>query len=239
MLYGDMAYLPWFNFPEEYHFGGHTFTTCGYDGGENVLASDINPETTGLKKGFYHPITLTQLRKARGSKHKPFPPKNAWLEFDFTDYKNPREEDIYSAIKQTIDDMTDPPISNFGIKGIKRTSREITRWPTLFDYKELRMNLFNIYIYIEVGGTGGGCFRYMYSRFLKEGRTITKNRDLEKAADMIQLSGQKFSEIALLFKDAENSLDLEKRINKAHNLYLEIADIEEEAFQYLSKIIDN
>jgi hypothetical protein len=79
----------------------------------------------------------------------------------------------------------------------------------------------------------------MYSRFLNEGRTITKNRDLEKAADMIQLSGQKFSEIALLFKDAENSLDLEKKINKAHDIYLEIADIEEEAFKFLNRTINS
>lgn len=25
MLFGDMGFLPWFEFPQEYHFGGHTF----------------------------------------------------------------------------------------------------------------------------------------------------------------------------------------------------------------------
>ena len=61
-VYGDMAFLPWFDFPGEYHFGGHTFVVCGYDGKETVLASDIDQKAGGLKKGFYYPMTLEQLR---------------------------------------------------------------------------------------------------------------------------------------------------------------------------------
>ena len=109
MLYGDMAYLPWFEFPEEYHFGGHTFVVCGYDGKITALASDMDPQASGLKKGFHYPITLEQLRVARNSKHKPFPPKNMYLEFDFTDYHDPSIEDIHSAINQTCDSMLHPP----------------------------------------------------------------------------------------------------------------------------------
>ena len=32
MVFGDMGYLPWFEMPEGYHFGGHSFVVCGYDG---------------------------------------------------------------------------------------------------------------------------------------------------------------------------------------------------------------
>lgn len=52
MVYGDMGLLPWFNLPKDYHFGGHTFVICGFDGKETVLASDIEQEASGLKKGF-------------------------------------------------------------------------------------------------------------------------------------------------------------------------------------------
>jgi hypothetical protein len=76
MLFGDMGFLPWFDFPPGYHFGGHTFVACGFDGDKNVLCSDIDPVATGLKKGFYYPATLEQLGKARGSTYKPFPPRN-------------------------------------------------------------------------------------------------------------------------------------------------------------------
>ena len=45
MLFGDMAYIPWFShFPDDYHFGGHTFVICGYDGRDTLLASDIEPQ---------------------------------------------------------------------------------------------------------------------------------------------------------------------------------------------------
>ena len=43
MLFGDMGLLPWFEFPAEYHFGEHTFTVCGFDGVNTVLASDAYP----------------------------------------------------------------------------------------------------------------------------------------------------------------------------------------------------
>jgi hypothetical protein len=35
------------------------------------------------------------------------------------------------------------------------------------------MNLFSLYVFIEIGGTGGGCFRYMYARFLNEAAGVT------------------------------------------------------------------
>ena len=235
MVYADMGVLPWFDLPEEYHFGGHTFVICGYDGKNNVLASDMDQKASGLKKGFYYPITLEQLRKARNSPYKPFPPKNTYLEFDFTAYHPPKEEDIYSSINQTINSMLTPPINNFGVKGIRRSAKEITKWPNVFEEDEFRMNLFTVYIFVEIGGTGGGCFRYMYSRFLSEAAAITSNRALEKAASMIFESGKLFSELGLLFKDAETASNLEERIGEAEDKFIKIADLEEETFQYLAE----
>ena len=237
MVYGDMGFLPWFELPENYHFGGHTFVICGYNGTDSVLASDMDPMASGLKKGFYHSISLEQLCKARNSPYKPFPPKNAYLEFDFHEYHPPRDKDIYSSIHQTTDSMLSPPISNFGIKGIRRSAQEIMKWPRMFNDKELRMNLFTVYIFIEIGGTGGGCFRYMYSRFLKEAAAITSNNTLEKVATIIHDSGKLFTELGLLFKDAETVSDMEDRIRKAHDIFNSIADREEEAFRYLSENI--
>ncbi len=234
MVYGDMGFLPWFELPKDYHFGGHTFVICGFDDKNTVLASDMDQKTSGLKKGFYSSISLEQLKKARGSPHKPFPPKNTWLEFDFKNFHNPIEEDIYSAIKQTVDAQLNPPIKNLGIKGIKHTAKELLKWSTYFDDKELRMNLFGLYIFIEIGGTGGGCFRYMYSRFLKEASIITGNDELAAASKMIFESGKLFSEIGMMFKDVETDPDIKDKINTAIETFNKIAEIEEEAFNLLS-----
>jgi hypothetical protein len=237
MLFGDMGYLPWFEFPEEYHFGGHTFVVCGYDGRDTVLASDMDPKASGLKKGFYYPTTLEQLKKARNSPHKPFPPKNTYLEFDFGEYHEPTAEDIYASIQPTVESLLYPPIKNIGIKGLRHSAKEIKKWPAIFNDHDLRMNLFSIYIFFEIGGTGGGCFRYMYSRFLKEAADITENDKLLDSSEKIQKTGEMYTGIGLLFKEAEKIKDIEKRIEKASEMFLSIADLEEEAFTELSQNI--
>ena len=235
MLGGDMGFLPWFHFPEEYHFGGHAFVACGYDGDKTVLASDMDAQTAGLKKGFYSPVSLEQLSKARSSPFKPFPPKNLRLEFDFARFRNPGTSEIVSSIEQTVDAHLNPPIKNFGVEGLRHTASQLLKWPAVFNDKDLRMNLFNLYIFIEIGGTGGGCFRYMYSRFLKEGAKITRNPALAKAAEEFDQAGKKFTRIGLLFKDAKRMSDIEEKIKNASRLFREIADQEEQACELLKK----
>jgi hypothetical protein len=238
MVYGDMGFLPWFNFPVEYHFGGHTFVICGFDGKDTLLASDMDPAAAGLKKGFFSPISLEQLRKARSSPYKPFPPKNTWLDFDFSRFHNPGKKEIHDAIKQMTETQLNPPIKNFGVKGIRHTAKEILAWPKVFSEYNLRMNLFQIYIFIEIGGTGGGCFRYMYARFLKEAAGITDNRKLASSADKITASGKLFTEIGQMFKDAQTAPDVNERIEIAGGVFGQIADIEEAAFHQLVSAIE-
>jgi hypothetical protein len=237
MLGGDMGFLPWFHFPADYHFGGHTFVVCGFDGSKTVLGSDMDPRMAGLKKGLYSPISLEQLSKARNSPFKPFPPKNLRLEFDFAGFRRPGAREILQSIEQTIDFHLNPPIKNFGVAGMRHTASQLLKWPALFKDHELRMNLFNFYIFIEIGGTGGGCFRTMYSRFLEEGAEITGNRALVKGAEMLKESGKKFTGIGLMFKDAETMKGIEEKIDAASSKFREIADLEEEAYRFLKERI--
>lgn len=234
MVFGDMGYLPWFEMPEGYHFGGHSFVVCGYDGLDRVLVSDMDQKASGLKKGFYYATTLDKLRIARGSKFKPFPPNNASLDFDFSGYHAPEPEGIYAAIRQTADAMLNPPIKNLGIKGIRHTAKEIVKWPGQFDDTGLIMNLFNLYIFIEIGGTGGGCFRYMYARFLKDAARLTGDKKLESASALMDQSGRMFSEIGLKFKDYEDKSRLRERIAEASETFGRIADVEEKAFRSIA-----
>jgi hypothetical protein len=236
MLFGDMGFLPWFDFPEEYHFGGHTFTVCGWDGAESLLAADMDPAASGLKSGFYYPLTLEQLSLARSSPFKPFPPKNQYLEFDFSNFRPPTQKDIDAAIRQTVQAQLEPPIKNMGVKGLRHTAREILKWPHYFDDFNLRMNLYNIYIYVEIGGTGGGSFRYMYARFLKEAAQIAGKAQLNDIANKINQSGSMLSEIADLFKDAQHMRGIQANIEAASDKFNAVADLEEEAFSLCSQL---
>lgn len=233
MVFGDMGYLPWFDFPVEYHFGGHTFVICGYDGRDRVLVSDMDQAASGLKKGFYFITTLDKIRMARSSKFKPFPPKNTCFDFDFGSYHDPTKDGIYAAIRQAADAQLNPPIKNIGIRGIRHAACEIGRWPDRFDEQMLMMNLFNLYIFIEIGGTGGGCFRYMYARFLKEAAEITGDSRIEEAAALIDRSGQLFTKTGLMFKDYTDKSLIDERIAAAGEMLKKAADLEEEAFRYL------
>lgn len=233
MLFGDMGFLPWFELPDEYHFGGHTFVVCGYDGEDMVLASDIDQTASGLKPGFYYPLTLEQLARARGSPYTPFPPKHTALEFDFTQFHPPRAEDVLAAIQQTVTAQLQPPIKNLGVKGLRHTSREVLTWPNLFDDHTLRMNLFSLYIYIEIGGTGGGCFRYMYARFLQEAFALTARPMLLDAATLLHEAGTKFTEIGRQFKEAETMTNLPEAIERASHAFADLAELEERAYTLL------
>ena len=230
---GDMFFLPWFDFPEEYHFGGHTYVICGWDGKDTFLASDIDPVSVKLKKGFYHKISREQLAKARGSKFKPFPPANRCYLFDFTKFRKPGKPEIYESIHQAADGMLHAPISNLGIRGIRKTGKMIKNWPETLDKKTFREAVFNLYIFIESGGTGGGSFRYMYSRYLKEASEITGNKTLGTASEMINSSGKKLSQFANYFRDSAGGDINMDMISKAPEVMDEVAEIEKEAFGLL------
>jgi hypothetical protein len=45
LVYLDMGFLPYFDFPEEYHFGGHAVVVAGHDPEtDEVLVADRDPE---------------------------------------------------------------------------------------------------------------------------------------------------------------------------------------------------
>jgi hypothetical protein len=138
-----------------------------------------------------------------------------------------------AAIQQTVAAQLHPPIKNFGVKGLRHTSRELVKWPNMFDDHALRMNLFSLYIFIEIGGTGGGCFRYMFARFLKEAQAITGLPALADVADMVHAAGTTFTEIGLLFKDAETMKQLPEAIDTAAQKFSDLSEIEEQAYTRL------
>ena len=234
MVRVDMGFLPYYDFGEDYHFGSHTIVVCGYDGQDRVLISDMDSSASGKKGGLYAPMTMEEIGRARGSTYKPFPPKNTYFKFEFATAHPPKAEDILSAIRQNSEAMLNPPISNFGIKGVRRTAKEITRWPKRFDDEELRGNLFMFYIMSEIGGTGGGMFRPMYGRFLEEAAAVTGNDLLAQAAVPIYESGKRITQAALQFEDVLDGGEMGDKIAQTANLLLESADLEEEAFGILS-----
>ncbi len=232
MIHCDMGFLPYFDFGgEEYHFGGHVVVVCGYDGeARQALIADRDAEL--------HPVSMEILEKARGSTYKPFPPKRLWYTFDFGGKRPPTAAEVRAAIVEQAAGMLEPPISNFGVKGIRKAAKRALKWPEQMDEEALRFTLFNTYIFIDAGGgSGGGIFRYMFGRFLLEAAEIMGDARLEESAETFQHIGERWQEVAEIFKRGWEAADPVAVLAETTVPMLAIADLEEAAWERLRELV--
>ena len=225
MLGVDMGFLPYFNFGgEEYHFGGHVVVACGYDEQtEQVLIAE---------RDELHPIPMADLEKARGSTFKPFPPRNAWCTFDFSGFHQPTAIETRRAIVNQAAQMISPPIKNMGVKGIRTAAERIPRWPGQMSTDEIRWALFNTHIFISpVGGSGGGIFRYMFSRFLQEASAITGEMRLSESAAEFQCIGDAWESFAAWANEVSAIPDPASRLGECTTPLMDIADKEQAVWE--------
>lgn len=225
----DMGFLPYFDFGgEEYHFGGHSVVICGYDPAtEQVLIAE---------RDALYPISLTDLEKARGSIFKPFPPKNAWVTFDFSGFRAPTADETRLAITNQAAQMLNPPIRNMGVKGIRTAAERISHWHEQMSAEEIRWALFNTYIFINAaGGTGGGIFRYMFGRFLSEAAATTGEARLMESAAEFKRIGDAWEAFADWAKASSEAPDSGSCLTEATDPLNNIADQEQAAWNTLYK----
>lgn len=196
LLHVDMPYLRYLNLPPEAHFGGHSVVVAGLDE-DNGIAYIADTQFPKLQKA-----TLRELEEARASQHKPFPPKNAWLTFQFPRKLTPLDKAIKTALRKTTGTMLNPPIRNLGVKGIRLFSTEIAKWPELLppDNALYRVAYDVTYIMLEEDGTGGAAFRNLFSQFLKEAGEVMNNQGLIKCAEEYNRIAQKWTRVAKLIR---------------------------------------
>ncbi len=230
-IYVDMGFLPYLELPEDYHFGGHMVVVSGYDPeGNELLIAD--------RDGRNYTITRGDLAAARGSTYKPFPPRHQWYTFDFESRRRPAAGQIWLAIDEAAQGMLRPPISNFGVKGIRKAVQKTRQWPNIMDEDSLRRTCFNIFIFIDAtGGTGGGIFRYMYGRFLEEAGSITGDSRLVAAGQEMYQIGDLWQEVALDFKRASDAPNPASLLEEITEPMLAIAGREEAVWTELAALV--
>jgi hypothetical protein len=229
-VFVDMGFLTYLNLPEGYHFGAHAVVIGGYDAAKGrVLVAD--------RDTVLHAISLDELGRARGSKFKPFPPGNRWLTFNFQGMREPRPAEVREAIQEVAAGMVQPPISNLGVKGIRTAAKRTAKWTRIMDEEQVRRSCFNVYIFIDAkGGTGGGIFRYMYARFLKQAAELCGDEKLSAAGDDLHQVGNIWQDVARGFQAACKADDLEEGILKAIEPLPEIAEREQAIWNRLLDI---
>ncbi|NHK30027.1 MAG: DUF4872 domain-containing protein [Asgard group archaeon] len=177
MICVDMAYVDYFGMGENQHFGQHMFLVYGIDEPNNLtyIADRFDVVCT---------LPLIKLQQARASKYPPFPAKNQMLQFTFPKNLPNLVPIIPITIKENVDYMLNPPIKNMGVSGILKWKNALSKYPEMIeDPLILVQALWNHFIYIETGGSGGAFFRKIYSRFLNEAYELTSNIKYEDASN--------------------------------------------------------
>ena len=92
--------------------------------------------------------------------------------------------------------MLKPQLTNMGVSGIRKMASEIVEWPQNMDRKKLSRALYNLYIQIDLSGTGGGNYRSMYARFLNIARKVTGNPWLDQSAQLFDYAAKQWMALA-------------------------------------------
>lgn len=158
----DLAELPYFR--TRTRFGGHRVVVAGYDH-DRGIAWLADGDRRGLEE-----VTLAQLARARASIAPPFGAAgHPWLEVDAPERARPAAEAIRDALRRQARDMLLDVDGTAGISALERFAAELPRWPEQANDEADRAWCFRYaYQVIELRGTGGGLFRALYARFLRE-----------------------------------------------------------------------
>ena len=157
LLLTDLYYLD--HYGRSAHFPGHAVVLAGYDEDVAYLSD------TGFEE--LQTTRLESLDRARHSSHPAYPLQGHM----FTASKAIGPERLRAATPAAIEraarEMLEPAFGDFaGVPAVKRLAAEAGAWPEVAE--DWRWCARFGYQVIERRGTGGGAFRLMYSRFLKE-----------------------------------------------------------------------
>jgi len=186
LLLTDLYYLD--HYGNSAHFPGHAVVLAGYDD-EVAHLSD-----TGFEE--LQTTRLENLARARHSAHPAYPLEGHMFTVNAELDRVQLEAAVPRAIAQAAAEMIEPVWAPFaGIPALERLAAEAGSWPeAVEDWQWCARFAYQV---IERRGTGGGCFRLMYSRFLAETGYAEATLAAEAAA--------RWSELAGAFKAASES----------------------------------
>jgi hypothetical protein len=157
LLLTDLYYLD--HYGKSAHFPGHAVVLAGYDDQFVYLSDTAFTELQSCR--------IESLQNARHGDHPAFPLKGHM----FTITNGNAASDLRSAAKPAIEqaakEMIDPSFGHLaGLPAMRRLAEQTGGWPE--EANDWQWCARFAYQVIERRGTGGGNFRLMYSRFLKE-----------------------------------------------------------------------
>ncbi len=225
----DMAYLPYRlgDLPrDDYHFGMHGVVVCGYNPERNTV-SIADTEYEQIQE-----ITLEELSAGRNASYNRWlDPYNFIYEFDFTQEPPHLREVIPQAIRNNGASLqkSSRVMGLMGIhggpKGLEIFAKDLENWIDL-PQEVLKDRCKEIAGYISEYGTGGGFFRFLYSRFLLECADIMEDEKLRDLSNKYAKLGEEWEKFSKKISELGGSSKKAKDVLELQNLLTQIIDLE-------------
>jgi hypothetical protein len=177
---------------DDFRFAAHYVACVGHDDDRFALV-----ETQPLGLQWATGESLTTARNARG----PMSSRNR--AFTLTRQKGGLPdlgEAARKGIRMAAETFLNPPISNFGFKGMHKVADLMPQW--LDDLESPAVGLPEISTIMEDAGTGGGLFRAMWAEFLAETAELTGVDAFRETSDAYREVSRKWTAVAGLLQEA-------------------------------------
>ena len=211
------------HFKKAFHFAGHFVCVYGYDDTHAYIADT----------GSRYKTSRENLEKARFEKGPMAAKARSW-----TVQVSEKQPDLRSvipkAVKAVAVEFLNPPIRNFGYKGIQKLGREMVHWLDIAPNP--KEDIAGSAEMMEDGGTGGALFRNFYRDFLKECMTyLPGNKNIEQAYDLYKSAASNWTEIAALMRKAASTGE-QVHLKTASAVCNETAEVEKKAMEKLATV---
>lgn len=210
------------------HYNIHTISVVGRENG-NYLVSDSVIEN--IQQVPYD--VMRRVRFAPGA----FTPHGKMYWITKTPGSIDLRKPIVNGIKESAYEMTGQYFWLIGTRGIRYLAKSMRNWPEKLGEKTARQYLLQQLQMLEIAGTGGSGYRYMYGAFLKEASGILKQDWLAEAGLEMGHIGdhwRKYSHTGAHY--LKTGQDVAGSFKTMSDILLEVADQETVLFKKLRKI---
>lgn len=201
---------------DDFRFAAHYVACVGHDDDRFALV-----ETQPLGLQWATGESLTTARNTRG----PMSSRNR--AFTLARQKGGLPdlgEAARKGVRMAAENILNPPISNFGYKGMHKVADLMPQW--LDDLDSPAVGLPEISTIMEDAGTGGGLFRAMWADFLAETAELTGTGAFLEMSDAYREVSKKWTGVAGLLQEA-GAASSREALHSASKLVHEAAEEEQ------------
>ena len=218
----DCYHLDYFSI--KFHFAGHYVAMYGYDD-EFAFLVDTDQQGGKVK------TTLRNLELAR-NETGPMSSRNLMYSIGNSEKGYDLYKEVKKAINRNAKVYLNPPINNFGYKGVLKTGTEIKKW--FRNSKDIKGEFQTCARLMERGGTGGALFRNLYRDFLKESYDLMNIEAFRVGYDQFSEIAEMWTEVSSLFDKTGETQHIEY-IDQASKVLKALSEKESKAMETLEQ----